>query len=165
MDENVEMDYVYIPKSIAKQLKDLDNADEQEKIVKKIIDKKKLDMEYENELLEDSLLQFKHVCLKHKIELQKVYDDQEKKLYDMWESMGDVRSKISANAKDLCKEINIISSEVSSLNRSVTTLKSNIGNLNLYAADKFASVIRLVHDMNDGTKAMLKSFFENFKKE
>jgi uncharacterized coiled-coil DUF342 family protein len=153
----MERTYVslYIDKNLAEQYKQLESVEAQEEAVKKLILRKGLDLEEENEHLSESLLQFKHVCLKHKIELQKVYNEQSENLYNLWESCGDVTSQISKHAKSIATEIEQINRSIAHTSSDVDKLKEKINSVNIYGAERIVELAKMIAKLDDATKDIL----------
>lgn len=154
-----EKDCIWVSKELAAQYKALDSIEEQEASVKRVIEKKRLDLDAENELLGESLLSFKSVCLAHKKELEKVYQDQADKIYALWEEMGDVSSMISRHAKMVAGEVEPISRAIAEATMNVGRLKTSCNEMNIYGAERIVELARTVATMDDKTKELLSALF------
>jgi len=150
-----EKAYIYVSKELAEQYEQLATVEAQEEAVKKVISRKRIDLEDEQEMLSDTLLQFKSVCLKHKIELEKVYAEQADKIYKLWECCGDVSSNISRHAASITSEISTINDQIDRASRRVSDLKSKTDSLNIYGAEKIIELARTVANLDDATKDIL----------
>ena len=144
---------IWVSAVLAEEYKQLDSVEEQERLVKKVIENKRLDIEAEQELLSESVLLFKSVCLAHRKALQQVYEEQSDLLYKMWEEMGDVSTQINSHVKQLTNQIKPLRNEVEEL-------KKEINSLSLYVPDKFVSVVEQVSNMDDRTKVLLRDVLD-----
>ena len=152
-----KQELIWVSRELAEEYKKLDSVDEQEAIVKKLINKKKLDIEQEQEQLSDSLLQFKSVCLVHKKELGKVYEEQADKLYSLWEETGDVSSMITKHARDISSLVQPMRTEINNLSKDIADLKKAMSELNIYGAERILEVVSKVKTMDEETKFLLKT--------
>lgn len=150
-----EKTHIWVSKKLADEYNALESVEEQEASVKRVIEKKRLNLDAENELLGESLLSFKSVCLAHKKELEKVYQEQADKIYSLWEEMGDVSSMVSRHAKELAAEIKPISHEIQVATRSVGELKKAVSELNIYGAERVVELARMVATMDEKSKEIL----------
>ena len=162
MTEDREL--IWVTKEFAEEYKQLGSVEEQERAVKKLINNKRLDLEEEQELLSESLLQFKSVCLAHRKELEKVYKEQADTLYTLWEDMGDVGTMIAQHARKMASEIKPIRKEVDELNLGIKALKEKINKTNFYFSDQFVNIAATVGSMNEETKGLLRALL-NMKEE
>ena len=159
-----EKELIWVSKELAAEYKSLETIEEQEKAVKAVITRKKLDLDDENNLLSESLLQFKSVCLVHKKELEKVYNEQGDILSALWVDMGDVSNNISRHAKQLASEISIISKAVSQTKGEVEGLRKSLNGLDVYSAEKLTALATQINRMDDDTKDILKFLLNNYNK-
>jgi hypothetical protein len=164
-DENKEFVSVYVDKKIAKELKDLEGSEEQEKIVKDIIKRKKLDLENENDLLSDNVLIFKNVCLEHRNQLKKIYADEDAKLEEMFLELDATRSKFKKTSKDLQSAIRPLSDELDQCREKFKHLKDGIDGLNIYGSEKLVEFARTIQNMDDATKDIFGFILNHYKKE
>lgn len=155
MTDNKEL--IWVSAEFAEEYKQLDSVEAQERAVKKIIQDKQLDLDREQELLSENLLQFKSVCLVHRKELQKVYQEQADTLYTLWEDMGDVTSEIGEHARKVADIILPLKNEVQSLAKQVSQLKKEISELHLYIPEQLVTLTLQVASMDEKTKILLRN--------
>lgn len=159
-----ENELIWVSKELAEEYKNLDSVEAQEAAVKKIIERKRLDIEGEQELLSDSLLQFKSVCLVHRKELGKVYQEQADKLYELWEETGDISTLVSRHAKNIAAEIDPIRREIGELSRSIADLKKSLDVINIHVPEKLATVVSMVAAMDADTKSLMRDLLDRGRK-
>ena len=152
-----EKTHIWVNKKLAEEYNSLESVEEQEASVKRVIEKKRLDLDAENEMLGESLLTFKSVCLVHKKELEKVYQEQADKIYALWEEMGDVSTMVSRHAKELAAEIKPVSLEVQAAKKSVDELKKSVMDLNIYGAERVVELAKMVAQMDEKSKEILSA--------
>lgn len=158
-----EMGLIWVSKELEKEYNSFEDVSKQEAVIKKIIERKKIDIEQENEQLSDSLLQFKHTCLVHKRELEKVYHEESEKLYKLWEEMGDISSEVIRHARKVATEISPIKTAVSQLQSDISHLKKELSGLNFYIPDRLVEIASIVGKMDESTKTLLRDLLQ--KKE
>lgn len=161
MSNNKEL--IWVSKEFAAQYNELETLEAQERIAKEVLEKKRLDLSSEYELLDESLLQFKAVCLSHKNALEKVYIEEADKIYKMWEEMGDVRSKVSEHARALADEIKPLKNEIEYAQNAITDLKNQLDGLDVYGAERVAGLAETVAGLNEGAQGILKFMVDNYK--
>jgi len=152
---------IWVSKDLAQKYKDMDGSEELEMAVRKVIEKKRLDLEGEQELLSESLLMFKSVCLAHKRELEKAYQVQADNIYSLWEEMGDVSSLVGQHAKAIAAQIDPIRREISETKKTVDELKRALQSLDLYVPQQLAAVTEQVARMDEKTKALLSTLLNH----
>jgi len=140
---------IWVSAELAKKYNDLESVEEQERIVKKVIADKRLDIEAEQEQLDESILQFKSVCLAHRKALEGVYKEQSDTLYTLWEDMGDVSSQINQHVRQMTDKI-------TPLKREVEQLKKELSGLSLYVPEQLARIAEQVGSMDEKTKSLLR---------
>lgn len=150
-----EKTHIWVSKKLADEYNTLESVEEQEASVKRIIEKKRLDLDLENELLSESLLVFKSVCLVHKKELEKVYKEQADKLYALWEDTGDITTMVNQHARSVAAQIEPLKNEVVGLKRNIDELKRSLEGLHLYVPQQLAEITTQVAKMDDKTKGLL----------
>ncbi len=148
--ENDKKELIWVSKELAEEYKQLESVEEQERAVKKIIKDKRLDLEQEQELLSESLLQFKSVCLAHRKGLEKVYQEQADTLNTLWEDMGDVTTQIN-------KSVTALANRIGPVRQQVEALKKEISGLNVYVPENLIHLAAQVATMDEKTKVLLQN--------
>ena len=151
-----EKELIWVSKELAEEYKSLESTEAQEAAVKKVISQKRLDLDAEQELLSESMLIFKSVCLAHKKELTKVYNEQSDALYKMWEDMGDVSSEVVKHAKATAELIAPIRTEVAALRKQIDGIKHDLCGLDLYIPENMCRLAESVAGMDENTKVILQ---------
>lgn len=148
-----EKELIWVAKEVADTYKALETPEEQEKLVKKLITDKKIDIEYENDLLEESVLKFKSSCLSHRTELKKIYHDECLLIEKMWDELGDHSTEMKKNIDGSSKEIN-------TLTKSVEGLRKQLDNLNVYGADRLCDLATRIANMDENTKSIMRQVLD-----
>jgi len=158
-----DKDLIWVPKKIADEYKAAESDETKEKIIKRILDKQKIDIESEFDRLNEVELQFKAICITHKNTLEKVYKEQYDMLYKLWEETGDVYSEVSNKNKELKQS-------AEKTNDVVKSIKDNIDNINkvlnfdVYAIERFVALIDKLNMADAKTKEMLQFLMTSFAK-
>jgi len=160
-----EKDLVWLPKSIADKVKQLETVEAADKLIQEYIKTKRQDFIRELENLDDDVLIFKGVCLKHRQELKKVYVEQSELLDRLWEDCGDMGSKIHRHAVALAAELTPLTAEVKNLKASIEEVKRLIGQADFYPQQTFVSTVESIARMDDKTKGLLRGLLDLKKAE
>jgi len=157
-NEFEEKRHVYLPVSIANKIEAADSVEAQASIAKEVINKKRLDITRENEMLEDDVLKFKSFCLTHRTEMRKIYQEEEDLLYKMWEDLDEKTTEKRKKISGMSKQLSMFADDVN-------TLKKTIDGFNLYSAEKLAELARSIDAMDDNTKDILRYVLSATKKK
>lgn len=151
---------VWLPKSVADKVKQIETVEEADRLIQEYIKTKRQDFTRELENLDDDVFVFKGACLKHRIELKKVYNEQSALLDKLWEDCGDMGSKIHKHAVALAAELAPITAEVKSLKSSIEEVKKLIGQVDFYPQQTFIQTVENVARMDDKTKGLLRDLLD-----
>jgi Zn-dependent oligopeptidase len=151
-------------KKLAEKFKQAQTEEAQAKIALEVIEQKKIDFRQELELLKESELVFRAVCITHKNELQKVYAEQAKLLETMWCEMGDAGIEVRKHAQQLANEISPIKQQVSDLRQEVDSLKKELSSFRIYDAEKLTGLVKSIEGMSEGTKSIMQFLLSEYKK-
>ena len=155
-----ERDLVWLPKSVADKVKQLETVEEADRLVQEYIKTKRQDFNRELESLDDDVLIFKGSCLKHRQELKKVYVEQSELLDKLWEDCGDMGSKIHRHAVALAAELAPLTAEVKNLKASIDEVRRLIDSVSFYPQQTFIQTVESVARMDDKTKGLLRDLLE-----
>ena len=155
-----EKDLVWLPKSVADKVKQIETVEEADSMIQEYIKTKRQDFIRELENLDDDVLTFKGVCLRHRQELKKVYVEQADLLDKLWEDCGDMGSKIHKHAVAMAAELAPLTAEVKSLKSSIEEVKKLIGQVNFYPQQTFIQTVESVARMDDKTKGLLRDLLD-----
>lgn len=155
-----EKDLVWLPKSVAVKVKQIETVEEADSMIQEYIKTKRQDFIRELENLDDDVLTFKGVCLRHRQELKKVYDEQANVLDDLWIDCGDMGSKIHKHAVAMAAELAPLTAEVKNLKASIEEVKKLIHEVSFYPAQPFVSTVESVARMDDKTKGLLRDLLD-----
>ena len=155
-----EKDLVWLPKSIAAKVKQIETVEDADNMIQEYIKTKRQDFTRELENLDDDVLTFKGVCLRHRQELKKVYDEQANVLDDLWIDCGDMGSKIHKHAVAMAAELAPLTAEVKSLKASIEEVKRLIGQVDFYPQQTFIQTVESVARMDDKTKGLLRDLLD-----
>ena len=160
-----ERELVWLPKSVAAKVKLVETVEEADSMIQEYIKTKRQDFTRELENLDDDVLIFKGVCLRHRQELKKVYDEQAGLLDKLWEDCGDMGSKVHKHAVAMAAELAPLTAEVKSLKSSIEEVKRLIGQVDFYPQQTFIQTVESVARMDDKTKGLLRDLLDLKKVE
>ena len=155
-----ERDLVWLPKSVAAKVKLVETVEEADSMIQEYIKTKRQDFTRELENLDDDVLMFKGVCLRHRQELKKVYDEQVDLLDRLWEDCGGMGSEIHKHAVGMAAELAPLTAEVKNLKSSIEEVKKLIHEVSFYPAQQFVSTVESVARMDDKTKGLLRDLLD-----
>lgn len=157
MDQEKEYVSIYVGKDIADQLRKSESMEFAESVIKKIIEKKRLDLTNEYDALDDDMVKFKAVCLVHRNTLKKVYEEQTNKLDNLFYEMDSIQKKTNEHAKRLAESVIPIRGTIDGIMRDVCALKKQIEGMSLYIPENLARLATVVSQMDDKTKSILSA--------
>ena len=155
-----EKDLVWLPKSVADKVKQIETVEEADRLIQEYIQLKRESFKHELDNLDDDVLIFKGACLKHRTELKKVYNEQSDLLDKLWEDCGDMGSKIHRHAAALAAELEPLTAEVKSLKSSIEEVKRLIGQVDFYPQQTFIQAVESIARMDDKTKGLLRDLLD-----
>jgi len=160
-----DKELIWVDKEISEKYNAAESDEEQAKIMLSVIKGKGLDFEEEFNLLSESELRFKAICLTHKNKLTEIYKEQSDMLYKLWEDMGDVGTEISNHAEKVAAEINPIKDSVNSLKTEIEQLKKSVSSIDFYGASDLERIANTVSTMSESSKEILKFLLDNYHKK
>lgn len=142
-----ECEYTKIPKEWHEKLKKMQSYEEQEAFFFKAIEDKKKDIKSEIENMEDSLVEFKAFGLRYKRELEKIYNEQQEQLVNMWEelNLGD----------SLYEKVKEMRSKIKPLIDDVNTVKDGLKGVDTYRIEQLIKVMREYEYLSSSQKELL----------
>lgn len=151
-----EKELIWVPKEIAEKYKNIESIEQHSEMILELIKRKKKDFAIENENLDDDVLTFKAVCLRHKAELQKVYNEQSEQLELLWKDCSNMSEKINEHARKIASDLSPIVNTVRELKNSITDVKARLADVSFYPSSQFVQVAEAVSRMDDATKILLR---------
>ena len=151
---------VWLPKSVADKVKQIETVEEADRLIQEYIQLKRENFKHELDNLDDDVLAFKGACLKHRTELKKVYHEQSDLLDKLWEDCGDMGSKIHRHAVALAAELAPLTAEVKNLKASIDEVRRLIDSVSFYPQQTFIQTVESVARMDDKTKGLLRDLLD-----
>ena len=145
----------YVSKEIATKLKEAkDKKAIEEEFVLKWIDEQKKDIKLSVEALEDDLITFKAVAIKHKNQLKQAYEEQQvlvEKLYDdIWKKRDEVKYKIE-NVKN----------EMNDLTDIIQSVDKKLSGINIYKIEELLKLVNKISNMSTKEKRIMQFLMTN----
>ncbi len=160
-----EKRHIYVDKEFADKYEELESSKGQAEIAKEILAAKKIDISKELDQLDDDMVRFKSVCLIHKQELAKVYDEQNDLVEKLISEMWDCKPQAQAAAVKLAAEIEPLSSIVNALETSVTKLKGDLNSLDIYGMDRLIELTEKLSSLDSASLEIFKFLTVNYTRE
>jgi len=79
-----EREFVYVPKSLAKKIKELEDGKVKEDLILEYLDKSRKEVKANLETLEDDVIQYQGIMIKAKQTFEKAKNEQLTASYDLW---------------------------------------------------------------------------------
>jgi uncharacterized coiled-coil DUF342 family protein len=154
-----EKEYVslYIPKSLAKQLKDIQNGEETNKVILKYIEAVKNDIRLNAETFEPEILSFRAAIAKAKQEFEKAKNEEIDTFEAIWDNYDKQISEIKNKIKVLKETVEPLKKEMNELNKSLSALS-------IYGVDNLLTLIQKVQTLSENDAKALSFFIENYKR-
>lgn len=155
MEEDKEYVGLYLPKKLAKSLKELEGGITQEKLIKQFFQRSKDNMRFELEDLDESLIQYKGYMLATKQAFEKAKDEQLEAHVQLWE-------KFEKELPDIEEKTRILTDRLKPLENHLDRLNKRINNLNIYKLENAVELIAKINNMAPETKNIFKFLLENY---
>jgi len=154
-----EKEIVWLPKSIASQIKDLNDKKMEEEIILKYIDESRSDIKHFLENLDDDLLQYRALMVKTRNAFKEAKEEQLQANYELWENFDKEMPSLQEKIDKVKKAIEPVSNQIKELNEA-------LGNIRSYELKELLEVIKgisqyLGYDNNAGK--ILKFLVKNYK--
>lgn len=149
-----EYDYMRVPKDLAVKLKELQNENDlYEKEVLKYVEKTKMDISGQVELLDDDILMFKAKLASYKKAFKEAYESADSEMYSFWEEF-DV--KLSERYKSLSRRLEringIYEEEFDKKKSRIEQLSKRMESINTYHLEKIISFLKSFESLDKSTK-------------
>ena len=154
-----------LPKGVADRMKQAISEDRLNDAIDELLLNKKREISADIEMLDDDILAFKSYCLKHKIAIRDIYTEQNDALYEMWQDVGDIHSKMSDQRKELARSMSDIRLQVNGLKGDLESFRKEMKSIDVYGAETLAGFARTVTNMSDDTKSILSVLLEKSRRE
>lgn len=152
----MEMTHVYVPKEFADQLKAAtDDKILQEQVIKDIIQRKYKEIEYEMDILNEQLLQFKLVGVQFEKALAAEYQVQENKLQSLIDKVSDQYSIVRDKAKEFARQLHPLTNEVSGIVSQVEKLDKRLSDINTYRLKDMLDIVERIANLDDKAQKVL----------
>ena len=156
MEEEKDYVCVWLPKSLAKSVKELENGVAKEKIIRKFFEESKESMQDEVDDLDDYVKSYVGLMATAKQALRKAKEEQLNASYVLWEKFDKEIPDIEEKVKVLVQRLNPLESKLDDINQSLNSLS-------VYKAEQAVNVIEKLNSMSSDTKKMFKVLLESEK--
>ncbi len=150
----------WLPSSLVKKLKKLDDKGEQEKLILKYIEDSKRDVQYSIEELEDGVIRYKGAMLKARKAFEDAKNEQLGANYAMWEKFDEELPNIS-------DKVATIQKVVSPLQKQVEDLSETLEKIQTYRIEDLLKLIEKIGEhlsYDNNTSKILKFLVKEYKK-
>lgn len=154
-----EKEIVWLPKSLAKKLKDNTEKSMEEELILKYIDDSKKDIGYSLESLDEDVLRFKASMIRAKNAFKEAKDEQLEANYKLWEDYDKDLSVVREKMDSLKNLIKPVREEVENLNEEINKIRVwDIKEL----LDTLGTISSILSYDNEQSR-VIKYLFENYK--
>lgn len=153
-----EKDLVWLPKSLAAQVKEIESPKQMEALIFKYIDESREDVKLNLETLDDCLITYKAQMINARNKFEEAKNKELEANYAMWEKFEEERPKIQQKVKSLIDELKPLQDELKEL-------KKTLDQVQTYDIERLIKVMKEVNGNFYGeTGDILKFLFNNYKK-
>ena len=156
--------HIWVSEEFAAKYKELESSASLAELTREVVKQKKIDIDSELSQLDEDLVRFKAACTIHKLEMGKVYDEQESNIQNLINDCWDIMPKAKANAQKLADQIQPLGDAVTGLQHSVDELKKDIGGIDFYGIEQMIQLADKLNAMDQATKDVFSFLAVNYKK-
>lgn len=153
-----EKDLVWLPKSVAARIKELEKASEQGDLVLEYVEQSKRDLKTSLESLEDDVIQYKAQMISARKKFEEAKNAELDANYAMWEKFDVEKSTLKRKVGDAVGELKPLVDELNNV-------KKLMGEIRSYDIE---NLVKLINQLNGNfygeTGNILKFLFDNYKK-
>lgn len=154
--EPEEKELVWLPKKIAKQVKELEDPNS---FVLQYIANSKKDIQLGFEYLDDSIIQYKGSMVKYKKEFDEAYQVAIEANTKIWEKHEEKRKLIKADAEALKEDLEPLLETLKEIN-------SLLSKVNSYQIEKLLDIVSKIScSLNGEQGKMIKFLVQNYKQD
>lgn len=152
----MEKTHVYINKDFAEQIKAADGDKIlQEKVIEDILQRKRREITYEMEILDEQVLQFKLAGSRFERALSEAYDAQDLKIQKLIDISSEQHQKIYDSAKNLANKINPISREIDTMLKSLESFDQRLSSINQYRIQDFLDILERISALSNRDRELM----------
>ena len=152
---------LYIDSKLADRLEKSDE-ETQEDILHEYILKKRVDIKEDLEILEEDVLHFKAVCATQRKALKEYYEDEQNRLYSMWEDSMKARDEAEQQAKQAARSLPPLYEATKELNDRLTYMRQQLSNLDVHASENILRLAETLSNMDEKSKYVLTFLVNNY---
>lgn len=155
-----EKDLIWLPKSLVKKIKDIEDTKTIEAEIYKYIEESKKDLRINLESLDDDVLLYKAYMIKAKNAFEAAKNEQLEASYALWE-------KFDTELYEVRKKVEKVKEVMNPIKQELEELKTLMNSVKTYDIEKLLEVIKTIatYLSYDGDTAKVVRFlFENYKK-
>ena len=156
MEEEKEYVSLYLPKSLAKKIKQLESGESHEDIVQSFLDESKRDIKNSLECLEDDVLEYKALMTKAKVAFREAKEEQLQASYELWEKFEEDLPSVEEKITKLINKLKPVERQLSQIN-------DLLNGLSFYSIENAMELIGKINQMTSETKNIFKFLLENYK--
>jgi methyl-accepting chemotaxis protein len=146
---------VWLPVEIADAIKNATSPDSVEEISRRVIKKRKLDIQRALEDLDDTLLAFKAASATFRKGLEEAYQKEEKKIREIEDTALNAEARLRKLSERVAGAIRPIREQVEQCLTGMEELQNIIHSLDIYGAETILSVAEKVSQLDEKSKHIL----------
>lgn len=155
MKEDKEYVGLYLPKKLAKSLKELEDGITQEKLIKQFFEHSKDDLRASLEDLQEGILRYKGMMVTAKQAFKEAKEEQLGASYKLWE-------KFEKELPDIEEKTRVLTDRLKPLENQLNRLNERINNINVHKLERSVELIEKLNNMAPETKNIFKFLLENY---
>ena len=152
----MEKTHVYINKDFAAQI-EAANGDKllQERVIEDILQRKKREVTYEMDILDEQVLQFKLAGSRFERALSEAYDAQDAKIQKLIDVAQDQHQKITDSAKLLASKISPLKQELDVMFKGLEEFDRRLVHINQYRMQDFLNILERINALSEQDKTLM----------
>lgn len=152
-----ERDLVWLPKSLANKIKEVEDIKTIEKEILNYVCEIKNSLKLNTESMDEEIIQYRAYMIKARDAFKKAKDEELDAFYSLWETYDKDISKIKTQVNKAKEGLNPLLSELQ-------TIKKEISTIDTWGFDKISESIQKVSSLYGENKEMFMFLVNNYKK-
>lgn len=158
MNLSEERDLIWLPRSLAGKVKELESPQQMEALILEFIEQSKQDIKISLDSLDESLITYKAQMISARNRFEEAKNKELEANCAMWEKFEDERPRIQEKVKSLISELEPLKKELDGINKSIK-------NIETYDIERLLKIIKEINSNFYGETAnVLQFLMQNYYK-
>lgn len=156
-----EKEIVWLPKELAKQVKEVIDDKQKEKLIAGFIEESKREIQSNLDELDESVIRYKGLMIKAKMAFEEAKSEQLSASYDLWDKFEKELPKVT-------EKVEKVKAQVEPLKKQMEEITKLMDGIRKYDVEKLLELVRELNsylEYNGETAKILRFLFTNYKLE